>query len=204
MTDYRDYGYANPATTTGFLSNTRQICMEIDDFRQTNKKALDRNTEMIKEQNVENRANFSNLFDKLRMSFFKIFTKNGLENDNETFYNMVQKENDDTQTAIQAHQQLLSASLTTDASTIEKAIKENTSEGKVNVNNLIAALDKIKQAQLDAKDELARLDTSVIKTAIEANTADGKVNVANLINSLNSLRTGQTEIKNAIGQIQKV
>lgn len=204
MTDYRDYGYADPSTTNGFLSCAKQVCIEIDDFRLTNEKAIDRSTEMIKVQNVENRANFSNLFDKLRMSFFKIFTKNGLENDNETFYNMVQKENDDTQAAIQAHQQQLSASLTTDASTIEKAIKENTSEGKVNVNNLIATLDKIKQAQLETKDELARLDTSVIKTAIEANTADGKVNVANLINSLNSLRTGQTEIKDAIGQIPKV
>lgn len=202
MTDYRDYGFPDP-TSTKFISCTKQICTEVDNFRQTNEKAIDRNTEMIKIQNDENRKNFSSLFDKLRMSFFKIFTKNGLENDNETFYNMVQKENDDTQAAIQAHQQQLSASLTTDASTIEKAIKENTSEGKVNVSNLIAALDKIKQAQLDTKSEIARLDTSVIKTAIDENTANGKVNVSNLINSLNSLRTGQTEIKNAIGQIQR-
>lgn len=202
MSDYRDYGFPDP-TSTQFISCTKQICTEVDNFRQTNEDAIDRNTDMIKEQNVENRKNFSNLFDKLRMSFFKIFTKNGLENDNETFYNMVQKENDDTQLAIQNHQQLLSASLTTDAATIEKAIKENTSEGKVNVTNLISALDKIKQAQIDTKDELARLDTSVIKTAIEANTTEGKVNVTNLINSLNSLRAGQTEIKTAIGQIQR-
>ena len=203
MTDYRDYGFPDP-TSTQFISCTKQICTEVDNFRQTNEKAIDRNTEMIKIQNDENRKNFSSLFDKLRMSFFKIFTKNGLENDNETFYNMVQKENDDTQAAIQAHQKQLSASLTTDASTIEKAIKENTSEGKVNVSNLITALDKIKQAQLDTKSEIARLDTSVIKNAIDENTANGKVNVSNLINSLNSLRTGQTEIKNAIGQIQRI
>lgn len=203
MTDYRDYGFPDP-TSTQFISCTKQICTEVDNFRQTNEKAIDRNTTMIETQNVENRKNFSTLFDRLRMSFFKIFTKDGLEDDSNTFYKMVQKENDDTQLAIEAHQKQLSASLTTDASTIEKAIKENTSEGKVNVGNLIAALDKIKQAQLDTKDEIARLDTSVIKNAIDENTANGKVNVTNLINSLNSLRSGQTEIKNAIGQIQRV
>lgn len=159
MTDYRDYGYANPATTTGFLSNTRQICMEIDDFRQTNEKALDRNTEMIKEQHTEDRINFTSLFSQMRKAFFKIFTKNGVEDDTEniSFWKMVQKENDDTQEAIAKHQADLSASITADAATIEKAIKDNTSEGKVNVQNLITQLQGLRTGQTEIKNAIGQI-----------------------------------------------
>lgn len=156
MTDYRDYGFPDP-TSTQFISCTKQICAEVDNFRQTNEKAIDRNTEMIRVQNVKNRKNFSDLFDRLRMSFFKIFTKNGLDSDNETFYNMVQKENDDTQAAIQAHQKDLSASLKDDASTIEEAIRENTSGDTANVGSLIESLNSLRLGQTEIKNAIGQI-----------------------------------------------
>lgn len=159
MTDYRDYGYADPATTTGFLSCTRQICMEIDDFRQTSEMAIDRNTAMIKEQHTEDRINFTTLFNQMRKAFFKIFTKSGEEEDanNVSFYEMVQKENDDTQEAIAKHQAKLSESITADTATIEKAIKENTSEGKVNVQNLITQLQSLRSGQTEIKNAIGQI-----------------------------------------------
>ena len=95
----------------------------------------------------------------MRKAFFKIFTKNGIEDDtdNVSFWKMVQKENDDTQEAVAKHQSDLSASLTADASTIEKAIKDNTSEGKVNVQNLITQLQSLRSGQTEIKNAIGQI-----------------------------------------------
>lgn len=199
--DYREYGFGE---SYGFISTTKQICNEIDDFRLTAKAAIDRNTEQIKIENEENRKNFTNLFGALRQTFLRIFTKNGSDDsDNMTFYDMVQKENDDTQNAIAKHQENLSQTLVADTKTIEAAIKENTNGNKVNVTNLITSLNSIKDGQAEIKEAIIS-DTKTIEAAIKANTSEGKVNVNTLITSLNSLRTGQTEIKDAIGRIERI
>lgn len=96
----KDYG-----ESTNFISSVKQITNSVDDFKETNEKAIDRQTEQSKQ-------NFSGLFSLIR----KIFMKG---DESETYYDMVQRESDETQ----AKMDKMDTNATTSHSGIANAIK---------------------------------------------------------------------------------
>lgn len=146
MTDLNSYGY--DTETRGFWSHTEQINWHIDKFRDTNEKALDRNTDAIKEQTEQQRIDaealravitaqteqqrldaeegrnvFSRWMGDLIGSFKKIFSKD-TDDSNDTYFEMMEKEQKRMQEYVTKHTAAVNANANTTNTKLQGIISE--------------------------------------------------------------------------------
>jgi len=111
----------------------------------------------LKEEQEETRNSLTGLFGALAKTFKNIFTTDKGDISGETFYEMVQRENNETQAYMAAH---------------TEAMKEES--------------DQTQEIMSEQKDELSNLviSSDALKEAIEASTSGDTVNFNNLIERL--------------------
>ena len=149
MTDLNSYGYNTE--TRGFCSQTEQINWHLDKFKKANEEALDRNTDAIKEQTAQQKADaeagrnaFSDWMSNLVTRIKTIFSKDA--NDNETsYYEMMESEQKRMQAYVSAH---------------TSTVKSNAETTNAKLQNIISELQKIQVND----DENANAIKGVIET----------------------------------------
>jgi hypothetical protein len=146
MADLNSYGYNSEPK--GFWSHTEQINWHIDKFRDTNKDALDRNTDAIKDQTKQQRIDaellrqtidrqtaqqkldaeagrnvFSDWMNNLVTRIKTIFSKDA--SDNETsYYEMMESEQQRMQRYVETHTATVSANADTTNKKLQSIISE--------------------------------------------------------------------------------
>jgi hypothetical protein len=148
------YGYR---PDSGFIGIPKQIVDALKDTQvsvDTQTETLKAQTEAIetqtivqhqdsvalKQEQAETRNSLTGLFGALAKTFKNIFTTDKGDMDGETFYEMVQRENNETQEYMAAHTETMANSLEINAEVLKDAIEASTSGGTVNFNNLIETL----------------------------------------------------------------
>ena len=201
--DYREWGYNGE---TGFYGAPQQICHQINKFRKTNEAAISANTMAIidqtnrlesaitiqtiiqhedsvamKEQQAADaesgRTVFQNVFGVFIKSLKEIFT--GKKGDKtESFYEMIQRENDETQAYISAH------------TAMEKEESDQTQD-------ILTANTK---AISDGADEISNaisIQKNALLAAINANTSGDTVNINKVLAALNVTNTKIDNVKSS-------
>jgi len=199
---------------SGFYGVPQQITDKIKEHEVSTKQAIDENTEMLeefketmhedvtaqteqqKEDANENRKTFTNVFGAFTKIFKGIFTKDKGDISGETFYEMVQRENDETQAYMSAHTAMIQSesnetqaimtahteAMNLDLNDVVEAIRQCTSGNTVNISKLIETLSA---------------NTQTINSAISNNT--------NKIGELKSANeTGFGNVVNAIDRIDRI
>lgn len=148
------YGYKSDV---GFISNTFQITHHIDLFSRTNEAAIHDQTDRLEaiisaqteQQKVDadlNRKNRETVFDKLINSIKGIFhsNKTGVT---ENFYDMVQRESDETQEQMKNNSQTIDnrlANVVKELESIQNSISGDTTQSISNTRNITNAINNIK------------------------------------------------------------
>ena len=115
MNDYNNYGYN--FNDGEFIGVPQQITDEIKnvkvsiDVQSANleevKDSIDNQTNTYHQDSIDTRNSLTSLFGALAQTFKNIFTKDKGDIQEETFYEMVQRENNETQAYMQAHTQVV-------------------------------------------------------------------------------------------------
>lgn len=155
-TNYNESGfYGIPQQITDKIKEHEVATTEaIDEFKDTMHTDVTEQTEQQKVDAQENRNTFTNVFGAFTKIFRNIFTKDKGDISGETFYEMVQRENDETQAYMSAHTNMMKSesdetqrnmtahtqAMNVDFNTLIEAIKQSTSGDTVNINKLVQAL----------------------------------------------------------------
>lgn len=145
------YGYCSDS---GFVGIPKQIIDAVDtqtnvlgknikeqtETIETQTNIQHQDSEALKEEQIETRNTLTNLFGALAKTFKNIFTTDKGDVSGETFYEMVQRENNETQQYMAAHTETMANSLEINANVLKEAIDANTSGDTVNFTNLIETL----------------------------------------------------------------
>lgn len=138
------YGYRE---NSGFVGIPKQIVnalnenkLSIDVQTTALENAIKKQTETQHQDVVEMERTFTGLFGALAKTFKNIFTTDKGDIGGETFYEMVQRENNETQEYMAAHTETMASSLEINAELLKEAIEASTEGDTVNFNNLIQRL----------------------------------------------------------------
>lgn len=170
--------YFDEHTEPGFYGVPQQITDKIkeheistkeaiDDFKDTMHTDVTEQTEQQKEDAAEGRRTFTNVFGAFTKIFKNIFTKDKGDISGETFYEMVQRENDETQAYMSAHTEQQKF----DMNELIRAIKANTSGDTVNVNHLIQTLTA---------------NTQTIKSSVDGVKSTNQTGFGNVTTAINN------------------
>ena len=155
MNDWYTYNYSE---ASHYHSNTAQINWHMDLFRKANKKAIDENTEAIIEQTKTQtedaqlmRTNQTTLFGNLIKTIKSLFSKDKDSSvTGESFYEMVQRENNETQEYLDKYDKN-SKSIADNTKSISDNLKDIInklesikSQDKANADNISAAISNLK------------------------------------------------------------
>ena len=152
--DKDSYGYKS---NVGFISNTFQITHHIDLFSRTNEAAIhdqtDRleaiisaQTEQQKSDAESNRQNRDSVFKKLIDSIKGIFHSNKTDV-TENFYDMVQRESDETQQQMKDNGKSIDdrlANVVKELQSIQNSISGDTTQSINNTRNITNAINNIR------------------------------------------------------------
>lgn len=152
--DKDSYGYKSDV---GFISNTFQITHHIDLFSRTNEAAIhdqtDRleaiisaQTEQQKSDAESNRQNRDSVFKKLIDSIKGIFHSNKTDV-TENFYDMVQRESDETQQQMKDNGKSIDdrlANVVKELQSIQNSISGDTTQSINNTRNITNAINNIR------------------------------------------------------------
>ena len=152
--DKDSYGYKS---NVGFISNTFQITPHIDLFSRTNEAAIhdqtDRleaiisaQTEQQKSDAESNRQNRDSVFKKLIDSIKGIFHSNKTDV-TENFYDMVQRESDETQQQMKDNGKSIDdrlANVVKELQSIQNSISGDTTQSINNTRNITNAINNIR------------------------------------------------------------
>lgn len=152
--DKDSYGYKS---NVGFISNTFQITHHIDLFSRTNEAAIhdqtDRleaiisaQTEQQKSDAESNRQNRDSVFKKLIDSIKGIFHSNKTDV-TENFYDMVQRESDETQQQMKDNGKSIDdrlANVVKELQSIQNSISGDTTQSISNTRNITNAINNIR------------------------------------------------------------
>lgn len=152
--DKDSYGYKSDV---GFISNTFQITHHIDLFSRTNEAAIhdqtDRleaiisaQTEQQKSDAESNRQNRDSVFKKLIDSIKGIFHSNKTDV-TENFYDMVQRESDETQQQMKDNGKSIDdrlANVVKELQSIQNSISGDTTQSISNTRNITNAINNIR------------------------------------------------------------
>lgn len=119
MNDYNNYDYG--FNDSGFIGIPKQITDEIKDMKVSQSSGMEeikdtienqayiqhQDALAIKQEQEDTRNSLTGLFGALAQTFKNIFTKDKGDIQEETFYEMVQRENNETQAYMQAHTQTM-------------------------------------------------------------------------------------------------
>ena len=161
MSDWYTYGLDEGSH---FHSKVSQINWHMDWFRKESVKAIDRNTETVKEQTqvqtedaLAMRTNQTTLFGNLIKTIKSLFSK---EKDatvtGETFYEMVQRENNETQAYLDKYDKN-SKSIADNT----KVIGDNTKTIADNLEDIINKLEAIKSQDKTNADKISEAISSL-------------------------------------------
>lgn len=162
MNDWYDYGLSE---NSRYFSTTDQINWHMDFFKKANKQAIDentesidRNTEAIQEQTQTQsqdaqlmRTNQTTLFGNLIKTIKGLFSKDKDSSvTGETFYEMVQRENNETQAYLDKYDKN-SKSIADNT----KVIGDNTKSINDSLNEIINKLETIKVQDVNNADKIS-------------------------------------------------
>lgn len=158
MDNYNDYGYVE---SQRLRSNIAQVNWHMDRFRDATKEAIDKNTEAIKEQTQVQtedasamRTNQTTLFGNLIKTIKSLFSKDkDATITGETFYEMVQRENNETQAYLDKYDKN-SKSIADNT----KVIGDNT---KAIADNLVDIIDKLEAIKSQDKTNADKISAAI-------------------------------------------
>ena len=148
MNKLQDYNYEE---NSSFWSIGHQLRYDLNHFRVDNKEAIDAQTEQQKVDASEMRTNQTTLFGNLIKTIKSLFGKsNAAGETTESFYEMVQRENDETQKYLDAQKEAAKTSneklsgIINSLNAISDDIEANTSGDAANAQKIKEAISNLK------------------------------------------------------------
>lgn len=201
MADYNEWGFKSDA---GFFGAPQQICASVNHFRKTNEAAISANTKAIYDQTErmisamtimtntqhedsvamknqqksdaeEQRNTITNVFAVLTKTVRNIFTKDKGDMIGETFYEMMQRESDETQQYISAHTKMVKS----ESDETQTIISGSNKTVKDSLNGI--------ESKLSAHTQSIVSELEGIKSLIKENTSGGTINAAVIAEAINNL-----------------
>lgn len=189
MTDLNSYGY--DSGTMGFCSHTEQINRHIDRFRDSNKDALDRNTDAIKEQTEQQKIDA----ESLRQTIDKQTEQQKI--DAESLRQTINEQTEQQKADAEAGRNVFSDWMNNLVSRIKFIFSKDTKDNETSYYEMM-------ESEQHRMQEYVAAHTSTVKS--NADTTNAKLQ--SIISELQKIQTNDDEnanaIKNAINNLDLV
>lgn len=141
---FNEYGFNEGGA---FWDNTHQIRHEIDELKTQVVNSIDTQTETQANEAEKTRTNQTSLFGKLIDTIKSVFTGNNESGEEESFYKMIARENNETQEYLASQQKTTSEKLggiINSLDSIGTDIEKNTSGNSTNAKLIRDAISNLK------------------------------------------------------------
>lgn len=194
LNGYEDYNYRE---NSGFLSGTKQIVDALKNSENSIKEGFKSQSEAIEAQTAlqhqdaeETRNSLTNVFGALARTLKNIFTKDKGDIQEETFYEMVQRENNETQAYLEAH----TSTMKQESDQTQEIMNAQTAELATIGNNITISADKLKEAieastdesgvNFDKLVEILRTEGDKIDTTLSDGNTKAEQGYSNIVDAI--------------------